>query len=112
MTLTDTKLKARMRINANGRAVIPAELRKRLGIRAGDELELRLADNELRITTLRPNLPRARKLLRRPIKSSFFGLALGDRACLALALSLHAPIYTADSSWSKLKIAARIHLIR
>ena len=40
------------------------------------------------------------------------GLGLGDRACLALALSLKAAVYTADASWSKLKIAARIHVIR
>ena len=39
------------------------------------------------------------------------GLGLGDRACLALALSLKAAVYTADASWSKLKIAARIHVI-
>jgi PIN domain nuclease of toxin-antitoxin system len=40
------------------------------------------------------------------------GLSLGDRACLALALSLKAPIYTADKSWKKLKLAVRIHVIR
>lgn len=41
-----------------------------------------------------------------------FGLSLGDRACLALGLSLHAPIYTADKSWKKLKVGASIHVIR
>jgi PIN domain nuclease of toxin-antitoxin system len=40
------------------------------------------------------------------------GLSLGDRACLALALSLKAPVYTADKSWKKLKAGARIHIIR
>jgi len=40
------------------------------------------------------------------------GLSLGDRACLALALALKTPVYTADQSWKKLKLAVRIHVIR
>jgi PIN domain nuclease of toxin-antitoxin system len=40
------------------------------------------------------------------------GLSLGDRACLALGLFLKAPVYTADKSWKKLKVGARIHVIR
>lgn len=40
------------------------------------------------------------------------GLSLADRACLALALDLKAPIYTADRSWKKLKLGLRMHLIR
>jgi AbrB family looped-hinge helix DNA binding protein len=62
------KQRARMRINENGRVVIPAEFRKRLGIRAGDELELRVEDQELRISTLRRNIERAQKLLRKQVK--------------------------------------------
>lgn len=41
-----------------------------------------------------------------------FGLSLGDRACLALALDMRAPVYTADRSWKDLKVGVRIHLIR
>jgi ribonuclease VapC len=40
------------------------------------------------------------------------GLSLGDRACLALGVTLKAPIYTADRSWKRLKVGARIHVIR
>jgi ribonuclease VapC len=40
------------------------------------------------------------------------GLSLGDRACLALGLALKASVYTADKSWKKLKVGARIHVIR
>jgi len=40
------------------------------------------------------------------------GLSLGDRACLALAISLSAPVYTADRSWKDLKIGVRIHSLR
>ncbi|HUO14876.1 MAG TPA: type II toxin-antitoxin system VapC family toxin [Verrucomicrobiae bacterium] len=40
------------------------------------------------------------------------GLSLGDRACLALAVDLKAPVYTADRSWKKLDVGVRIHTIR
>jgi len=40
------------------------------------------------------------------------GLSLGDRACLALGISLGAPVYTADKSWKQLKLPIRIHVIR
>jgi len=40
------------------------------------------------------------------------GLSLGDRACIALGLSLRAPIFTAEKLWSKLKLGVRVHLIR
>ncbi len=41
-----------------------------------------------------------------------FGLSLGDRACLALGISLKAPVYTAERTWSKLKLGVRVYLIR
>ena len=40
------------------------------------------------------------------------GLSLGDRACLALALQMKAPVYTADRSWKNLKLDLRINVIR
>lgn len=40
------------------------------------------------------------------------GLSLGDRACLALAMALKSPVYTADHAWKKLKIGVDIHVIR
>ncbi len=41
------------------------------------------------------------------------GLSLGDRACLATAIQLGLPIYTADKAWAKLTIPnLKIHLIR
>ena len=41
-----------------------------------------------------------------------FGLSLGDRACLATALSLSAAVVTADRLWANLDIGATIILIR
>jgi len=63
------KLKASMRVNENGRVVIPASFRKRLGIRAGDELLVRMEDDELRITTLKRNIARAQRLVRKHVKA-------------------------------------------
>ncbi len=40
------------------------------------------------------------------------GLSLGDRACLALALSRGIPAYTADRAWLQLDIGVVIHAIR
>ncbi|WP_182913795.1 type II toxin-antitoxin system VapC family toxin [Sphingobium terrigena] len=40
------------------------------------------------------------------------GLSLGDRACLALARSLDAPVLTADQVWAELDIGIDIRLIR
>jgi ribonuclease VapC len=40
------------------------------------------------------------------------GLSLGDRACLALAIALHAPVYTADRLWKNLKVGVRVHVVR
>lgn len=69
------KLKTSMRVNQNGRVVIPASFRKRLGIRVGDEVVLRIEDDELRITTVKGNLARAQKLIRKHIKP---GVSLVD----------------------------------
>lgn len=40
------------------------------------------------------------------------GLSLGDRACLALARRLDAPVLTADSAWSKLDLPLELRQIR
>ncbi len=59
---------ARLRVNENGRVVIPASFRKALGINAGDEVVLRIEDDELRITTVRRRVERAQRRIRRYIK--------------------------------------------
>ncbi len=62
------KLKTRMRVNENGRVVIPASFRERLGIRVGDDLVLLMEGDELRITTLKRNIERAQRLVRKHVK--------------------------------------------
>ncbi len=66
---------ARARINENGRVVIPAPFRKALGIHAGDEVVLRLEDDELRITTMKHRIARAQRLVRKYVKP---GISLVD----------------------------------
>jgi AbrB family looped-hinge helix DNA binding protein len=58
----------RTRINENGRLVIPSSFRKALGIEAGDEIVLRLEDNELRITTQQIRIRRAQERARKYLK--------------------------------------------
>jgi ribonuclease VapC len=40
------------------------------------------------------------------------GLSLGDRACLALGISMKMPVYTADRVWKKLRLPVPVHLFR
>lgn len=68
-------IETRMRINENGRVVIPASFRKALGINIGDEVVLRIEDDELRITTLKRRLARAQRLVRKHVKQ---GVSLAD----------------------------------
>ena len=58
----------RMRVNENGRVVIPASFRKALGIHIGDEVVLRIEDDELRITTLKRRIQQAQRLVRKHVK--------------------------------------------
>jgi PIN domain nuclease of toxin-antitoxin system len=41
-----------------------------------------------------------------------YGLSLGDRSCLALAIALKAPVYTTEQTWRNLKVGVPIHVIR
>lgn len=45
-------------------------------------------------------------------KTRPFGLSLGDRACLALAIQRKSPVYTADRAWQGLQVGVEINLIR
>lgn len=65
----------RLRVNENGRVVLPAPFRRALGIRAGDQVLARLEGDEVRITTLRHRLERAQRHVRQFVKP---GVSLAD----------------------------------
>jgi AbrB family looped-hinge helix DNA binding protein len=58
----------RTRVNENGRVVIPSSFRKALGIEVGDEVVLRIEDDELRITTQQRRVQRAQRRARQYVK--------------------------------------------
>jgi AbrB family looped-hinge helix DNA binding protein len=62
------KQETRTRVNENGRVVIPAAFRKAMGINAGDEIILRIEDDELRISSLKQRIERAQRLVRKRVK--------------------------------------------
>lgn len=41
-----------------------------------------------------------------------YGLSLGDRACLALALQRQAAVYTTDAVWKNLSLGIEVNVIR
>ncbi|MGA2218816.1 MAG: type II toxin-antitoxin system VapC family toxin [Terracidiphilus sp.] len=45
-------------------------------------------------------------------KTEKYGLSLGDRSCLALAIALKAPVYTTEQAWRNLKIGVPVNVIR
>jgi antitoxin PrlF len=62
------ELKSRARIEGKGRVVIPASFRSALGLKVGDEIDLRIEDNEIRISTLQTRLAKSRERLRKFVK--------------------------------------------
>ncbi len=58
----------RTRVNENGRVVIPASFRRALGIEVGDEVVLRIEDDELRVTTQQRRIQRAQRRARQYVK--------------------------------------------
>lgn len=63
------------RVGEKGRLVIPAEMREAMGIQPGDAVQLRLDGEELRISTRRGRIKRARERARRYIPA---GVSLSD----------------------------------
>lgn len=58
----------RVRLSENGRIVIPAQVRRTLGVDAGDEIILEQEDNTFRLTTQQQRIAEARRNIRRYIK--------------------------------------------
>jgi AbrB family looped-hinge helix DNA binding protein len=56
------------KITKGGRLVIPVSFRRELGLKAGDEVVLRLVDGEVRIRTRREAIREAQAIVRRHVK--------------------------------------------
>ena len=65
----------KLRVNENGRVVLPAAFRKALDIRPGDQVVARLEGDEVRITTLRRRIEGVQRHVRKYIKP---GVSLAD----------------------------------
>ncbi len=55
----------RAKLTEGGRVVIPAEYRKALGLKVGDEVLLQLQDGEVRLLSLSHAIRRSQELVRR-----------------------------------------------
>jgi AbrB family looped-hinge helix DNA binding protein len=63
------EIAARTRVGEKGRLVVPSSFREALGIKIGDEVDLRIVDNELRISTLRTRIAQVQQRLKKYAKS-------------------------------------------
>lgn len=70
------EMRARVQVGEKGRLVIPAAMRKALGLGVGTTVELRYEDNELRMSTLRSRIQRVQERARRIIKP---GVSLSEQ---------------------------------
>jgi AbrB family looped-hinge helix DNA binding protein len=61
-------LRARARIGAGGRLVIPAEIRRALGLKDGESVVLRVEDGELRVWSVREGIRRAQAIASKYIR--------------------------------------------
>jgi len=71
----------RGKIAEGGRLVIPADLRRRLGLKAGDSVVMEVEDGELRVRSLKAAVARAQALVRRyvPAGESLVDELIRDR---------------------------------
>ena len=65
-------VQSRTKIQDGGRVVIPAEYRKALGLRVGDEVIVSLQDDEVSLFAPRRGIKRAQELLRRYVPKGRF----------------------------------------
>jgi PIN domain nuclease of toxin-antitoxin system len=79
-------------------------------ILAFDAIDAILSSFDIAIVDFDRAQARAAGFLRPATRSA--GLSLGDRACLALARTLDAPVLTADRAWAGLDVGVEIEVVR
>jgi len=106
------KLTGEIRISAVASTVNLAEVQGKL-VKRGVPPEKAWANALSAITEAEPFTSRQANIAGSLIATTEkYGLSLGDRACLALAIALKAPVYTTERLWKNLKVAVPIHVIR
>jgi len=89
-----------------------AEVQSKL-VKKGYDPDEAWEDAQLLVTSAEPFTSEQAKIAGSLIaKTEKFGLSLGDRSCLALAIVLKAPVYTTEQIWKNLKVGIPIHVIR
>ena len=89
-----------------------AEVQSKL-VKKGYDPDEAWEDAQLLVTSAEPFTSEQAKIAGSLIaKTEKYGLSLGDRSCLALALVLKAPVYTTEQIWKNLKVGIPIHVIR
>jgi PIN domain nuclease of toxin-antitoxin system len=106
-TLTDE-----IRVNAVASTVNLAEVQGKL-VKKGIPPEMAWEDTLSAVAEAEPFTSRQASIAGSLItKTQKYGLSLGDRSCLALAIALKAPVYTTEQVWKNLKVGIPIHVIR
>ncbi len=89
-----------------------AEVQSKL-VKKGYDPDEAWEDAQLLVTSAEPFTSEQAKIAGSLIaKTEKYGLSLGDRSCLALAIVLKAPVYTTEQIWKNLKVGIPIHVIR
>jgi PIN domain nuclease of toxin-antitoxin system len=106
------KLTEEIRINAVASTVNLAEVQSKL-VKRGVPPERAWVNTLSAITESEPFTSRQAHIAGSLIaQTEEYGLSLGDRSCLALAIALGAPVYTTEQVWRNLKVGVPIHVIR
>jgi ribonuclease VapC len=89
-----------------------AEVQTRL-VRSGDDPAKAWLDSRSYVREIHPfTAEQARIAGDLEISTRSLGLSLGDRACLALAIALQAPVYTAHRIWASLNVGVEVRTLR
>jgi len=89
-----------------------AEVHSKL-VRKGDDPDKAWADVLSSVTAEKPFTTEQARITGSLIATTEkYGLSLGGRSCLALAIALKAPVYTTEQIWRNLKLGIPIHVIR
>ena len=108
----EEKLTAEMLAHSVASTVNLAEVQSKL-VKSGGTPDVSWSDALSAVNSVEPYTQQQARIAGNLITvTEKYGLSLGDRSCLALAISLKAPVYTTDQAWKNLKVGVPIYVIR